>query len=131
MTGAEGVAGIEAELDSLVGAPFEIPTLQPLAIDAINNAEIPGEDVDAQLPVFFTKAVKKRDEGDLIVAIANQFDIAIELPACEQDVALRGCGGVAEGAIIIPPVDQQTGCADFADRGAIDPWRENVLHYDF
>ena len=60
MAGVVDGGAIETKLQAIVGRPVDIPLLKPLAVETVNEAEIPGEDEHAQLGGFFTEPVEKR-----------------------------------------------------------------------
>src|SRR5580765_2345597 len=114
MAGAERMVGIEAELDALIGVPFEMPALQPFPIDAVNHAEVPGENVHAQVGVAFTKTIEKRKEravGRGGAIVAQELHVAVELPAGQEDVSLSLCRRSPKSAIVVAAIDQQAALA--------------------
>ena len=46
MRGPEALAAIETEHESFASRPVEVPVLKPLTVEAIENREIPGENVN-------------------------------------------------------------------------------------
>src|SRR5437899_2542689 len=93
-------AGIEAKLNAIVRTPVEDPVLHELTLECVNDAEVPGENVDMQLLVFFTKGIEERQEPHVsfcfLEIIAHQeAHVAVELPARDANVGARGqCGSI-------------------------------------
>src|SRR3970040_1804292 len=108
VAGAERMAGVEAELNALMRAPFKIPALQPFPVDAVKNTEVPGEDVNPEVLFALAEFIEKRNQRAFAAnaIVAQKLRIAVELPAGKQDEALGGFCRGAEGTIVVAAVNQ-------------------------
>ena len=110
MRGIEGVSSIVTELETIVGAPVEIPVLEPFPIEAVKHAVIPSEHEDSQRRLALAEFVEKFQKIDLTLGLgrvlaAQQSGIAVELPAEDKNILLRRQRRVVERTVIVPSIN--------------------------
>ena len=110
-------AGVEGEADAIVGAPLEGEALHPLALERVDDAEVPGEHVDLELGPSRAELVQEGEQAHRVAPAlrrvrglaAEERHVAVELPAGQEHVALRAHAGFEQRGVVRLAVDEHGG----------------------
>ncbi len=120
---------VVAKADPAVRLPRQAIQRRPLAVEPEDHRVIPDQDVDLQLAAAAHQVVEKVAELQLAVLAvrAQQARAAVEIPAGDQDRALRVARGLDERLEVRVRIDQErpparrARCASNYDRPRADP----------
>jgi len=110
MRRTERMAAVEAEVEARMAAPRAREERERLALERVDHRKIPGEDVDVQLRTTIEQAEQELAErvGQRAPpAVAAEADAAADVPAEDEQRALRALGRVREGREVRGAVDEE------------------------
>ena len=119
---------VVAKADPAVRLPRQAIQRRPLAVEPEDHGKVPDQDVDLQLAAAAHQVVEKVAELQLAVLAvrAQQARAAVEIPAGDQDRALRVARGLDERLEVRVRVDQDARPRGVLDAPAITTDREQT-----
>ena len=112
---AERDGAVRLELEAVDGRDVEDDLLEDLALEREEETVVPREHLHLELGALAAEPIEEREELVVLrvsaardVVAAEQLDVAVELPAEDQDAALRARGRDVERAVVVLSVDEET-----------------------
>jgi hypothetical protein len=121
---------VEPERKPPVRAPVELVDGQPLAIQREHHREVPRQNVHAEVAATFHHFVQEVTQllGVAVVrARGHEPDTAVDVPADDEDAALRLGNRLAHRGEVVGAVDQKTEALRAFDAPAVAAGNEQSL----